>query len=385
MNSGFLFGFQYLKRQHILENINQLTTQRENQNSSDIPPIAVVMTTYNRADLLPRAIDSILNQTYTNFDFIIVDDGSTDSSLQLLYDYMKKDNRIRVYPNKKNKGISYSRNKLLKLVQNKYFAIMDSDDWSYPQRLEKQFAFMEENPDITVVAGHITSFQNTNIQSYFPTKTLYIAEYFINNTPIPNASVLIRNDFIQQNNITYPTHALAAEDYCFFSDILEKKGKFHILEIPVIKIRIHQTNPKKYYQNQKETKHLIQKKVCDIFYDCPANINEEPLCERFKKINIANKEKQFFTQEQMDYAINQWCPTDKDNVIGCFIFQDDKWGWVDYIINDSKHNIIYRFKSNEKIDIIEQTPDKIVLDLATHKNVTFLPHDKSNCWVSATP
>ena len=135
-----------------------------------------------------------------------------------------------------------------------------------------------------------------------------------------------------------------------------------------------------------DTLKILRFKICEIFgIDCIFDLNEEPLCERFKKINIANKEKQFFTQEQMDYAINQWCPSEEDNVLGCFIFQDDKWGWVDYIINDTKHNIVYRFKSNEKIDILKQTPEKIVLDLATHKNVTFVPHKKSDCWISVKP
>ena len=379
------YGHHYLQRQFLIADINQLTTQREHKNSSDIPPVAVVMTTYNRADLLPRAIDSILNQTYTNFDFIIVDDGSTDLSLQLLYDYMKKDKRIRIYPNNSNKGIAYSRNKLLKLVQNKYFAIMDSDDWSYPQRLEKQFSFMEKNPDITIVSGQAFFLHNNKRITHFVQDTLSFVSRFVIDCPIANDSIFVRNDFIQKNNITYPAHVIASEDYWFFADIIEKKGRFYVLEEPVIKVRAHNTNPKKYYEDHKKIIPIVQQKICNIFYDCKKTAYEEPLCDRLKKINIVNKEKQYFTQEQMNYAIKQRCPADEDEILGCFIFQDDIWGWADYIINDSKHNIVYRHLSSEKIDIIEQTPEKIVLNLATHKNVIFVPHDKSDCWISVKP
>lgn len=239
------FGFQYLKRQHILENINQLTSQREHLNSTNIPPIAVVMTTYNRADLLPRAIDSILNQTYTNFDFIIVDDGSTDSSLQLLYDYMKKDKRIRVYPNNSNKGISYSRNKLLKLVQNKYFAIMDSDDWSYPQRLEKQITFMEDNPDVTVSSHQTNDLDFPNeLAKRWCQKSIELADYFFRKSPISNSSVLIRTNFIKKHNLFYNSNVLAGEDYQLWIDILKNGGKYAVIEEPLSRFRQHNTNKK---------------------------------------------------------------------------------------------------------------------------------------------
>ena len=88
------------------------------------PLVSVVMPTYNRIGLLPRAIDSILNQTYDNFEFIIVDDGSNDGTKELLKTYAQSDPRIKILTNEKNMGISYSRNRGTDAAKGKYVAIM---------------------------------------------------------------------------------------------------------------------------------------------------------------------------------------------------------------------------------------------------------------------
>jgi teichuronic acid biosynthesis glycosyltransferase TuaG len=95
------------------------------------------MTIYNRPELIPAAIDSILNQTYTNFELILFDDGSTNPEVQpLLKSYEAKDPRIKVYKAEKNLGQAEAKNAAIALAQGKYFAIMDSDDHSMPTRLE---------------------------------------------------------------------------------------------------------------------------------------------------------------------------------------------------------------------------------------------------------
>lgn len=100
--------------QYLIEIISDYRAEKTTAETS------VLMPTYNRLDLLPKAIDSILNQTYKNFEFIILDDGSDIKNWDLLFDYLKKDNRIRVYFNKENKGRAYTRNKLFGLAKGKY-------------------------------------------------------------------------------------------------------------------------------------------------------------------------------------------------------------------------------------------------------------------------
>ena len=104
------------------------------------------MSVYNGAKFLAEAIDSILAQTFTNFEFIIIDDASSDDSLHIINSY--KDARIVLIQNNKNIGLTKSLNIGIAKAKGKYIARMDADDISMPKRLEKQFDFMEEHPRI---------------------------------------------------------------------------------------------------------------------------------------------------------------------------------------------------------------------------------------------
>ncbi len=113
---------------------------------SFMPLVSVVMPTHNRADFVGRAIDSILNQTYNDFEFIIVDDGSTDSTSEILQKYAAKDKRI-ILLRQNNLGTAAARNTGVDKATGKYIAFMDDDDISLPNRLEKQVSFLEKYPD----------------------------------------------------------------------------------------------------------------------------------------------------------------------------------------------------------------------------------------------
>ena len=112
-----------------------------------MPNISVIMPVYNHEKYLARAIESILNQTYKDFEFIIVDDGSTDSSFNIIQEYANQDKRISVI-RQKNSGAAHARNEGVKKSQYKYIALMDDDDISIPTRLEKQLKFMQQNRSI---------------------------------------------------------------------------------------------------------------------------------------------------------------------------------------------------------------------------------------------
>lgn len=108
--------------------------------------ISVIMTVYNGEKLLREAIDSILNQSYQEFELIIIDDGSTDSTLQIINSY--HDPRIRLIENGQNRGQSYSRNLGIKQSQGEYIAIMDTDEIALPKRIETQYEYLKSNPQI---------------------------------------------------------------------------------------------------------------------------------------------------------------------------------------------------------------------------------------------
>lgn len=116
---------------------------------SKTPLVSVVMSTYNNAPFLPQAIESILAQTWKNLEFIIINDASTDNTKTVLEQYT--DNRIRRLDNKQNCGLAGSLNIGLAEAKGHYIARMDSDDIAFPDRLEKQVAFLEKNPDIDIL------------------------------------------------------------------------------------------------------------------------------------------------------------------------------------------------------------------------------------------
>lgn len=120
------------------------------------PKISVVMPVYNGEKYLKGAIDSILKQDLDDFEFIIINDGSNDSTAEILENYQRIDNRIHVITNYQNVGASFSRNKGINIAKAKYIALMDADDICLPNRLSKGYSFLKEHPEIGVVgSGHM--------------------------------------------------------------------------------------------------------------------------------------------------------------------------------------------------------------------------------------
>src|SRR4030042_587586 len=112
-----------------------------------MPKVSVIITTYNRVHFVCEAIDSVLNQTFKDFEIIVVDDGSTDNTKEALKRYSK--NIFYIYQS--NKGRSQARNTGLKVAKGDYIAFLDDDDIWVPHKLEKQVAFMDSNPNIGLV------------------------------------------------------------------------------------------------------------------------------------------------------------------------------------------------------------------------------------------
>lgn len=123
-----------------------MNTERERQ-------LTVVLPVYNAEEFVRPAVESILEQTWTDFDFIIIDNCSTDASFEILGEYAAKDQRIRLHRNEQNMGFVYSLNRGNQLAAGEYVARMDADDISTPDRLDKQMRFLLDNPDIDVVTS----------------------------------------------------------------------------------------------------------------------------------------------------------------------------------------------------------------------------------------
>ena len=229
------------------------------------PLITVFSPNYNNARYISETIESILNQTYQNFEYIIIDDCSTDNSWQIIQEYAKKDNRIKAYRNLKNLGIVKTRNRGLKAgsANSKYFAIIDSDDVSKLNRLRIQVEFLERNQDYGLVGSNIFIIdEDSNIIGLrqYPSNDREIRKKITRFNPFSQSSVVIRTKVINQVGL-YDEIWDVCQDYDYWLRI-GINWKFANLDTPLIKYRISKTQIK--YTNLKETilnTYLIQKKA----------------------------------------------------------------------------------------------------------------------------
>ena len=184
--------------------------------------ITVFMPVYNAKKYLKEAVESILKQTYNDFEFLIIDDGSTDESRGILEQY--DDERIRLVFNKGNKGIAYTRNLGLELCDTEFIAFMDADDIAPLDRLEKEIRYLNEHADIAGVGGYAQRIGERNEvlnKNYLMClNPEYINAYMIFEDALANGSVMLRTNIIKENNIRYKPMEYA-EDYCFFCEFLQ--------------------------------------------------------------------------------------------------------------------------------------------------------------------
>ncbi|MBZ0310357.1 MAG: glycosyltransferase, partial [Anaerolineae bacterium] len=120
-----------------------------------MPEISVVMSVYNGEAYLKQAVESILNQTFPDFEFIILNDCSIDRTANILQDYAERDSRIKILHNEQNLGLTASLNRGLRAAQGAYIARQDADDISLPTRFAEQVHFLNQNPDVVLVSGNI--------------------------------------------------------------------------------------------------------------------------------------------------------------------------------------------------------------------------------------
>ncbi len=129
------------------------------------PKISLIMSVYNGEDYLSEAIESVLNQTFKEFELIVINDCSTDGTSEILQKFAELDQRVKVHTNEVNLRLPSSLNKALSIAQGKYVARMDADDICLPDRLEKQYQFMEEHPDVSLSSCRFMTIKNGVITS----------------------------------------------------------------------------------------------------------------------------------------------------------------------------------------------------------------------------
>ena len=195
---------------------------------SDIPLVTIGIPVYNSEKFLAQAISSVLRQSYSNFELIITDDGSTDASVSIAQSF--KDDRIKVIVDGQNRGISYRLNQQIELANGFFFARMDADDIMHPKRIEEQVRFMMEHPQTDIVGTAVCVIDDNNeILGYRKASHKKTQAEALQGAVFVHPSVLGRTSWFKQH--LYKEEFIGMEDYELWIRTIEKSSFAYIDDI----------------------------------------------------------------------------------------------------------------------------------------------------------
>ena len=180
--------------------------------------VSVVMPAYNAEKYISEAIESILNQSFEDYEFIIINDASTDSTPNIIDKYARLDKRIIVLNNERNLNVAKSRNRGIEIAKGKYIATMDSDDRALPDRLKNQFEFLESNRDVAISIGNINIMDEKGAFQYtrnYPVADKDIRSKVYRFNPFPNPTIMCRREVYEKNG-KYNSAYVVSEDFDFW-------------------------------------------------------------------------------------------------------------------------------------------------------------------------
>lgn len=201
--------------------------------------VTVLTPVYNtNASFLCQMIESVLQQSFKDFDFLILNDSPDNVEIDgIVKRYLINDRRIKYFKNKKNSGISVSRNALLNMANGEYLAILDHDDISDSFRFEKQVAYLDTHPDVGVVGTQV-KILGTDRVTHFPENNIEIKKAMVNDCVISHSSAMIRRSVMVFHNIKWREEYSPAEDYMLWAELMEHT-LFHNLSEPLLLWRVY--------------------------------------------------------------------------------------------------------------------------------------------------
>ena len=200
-----------------------------------MPVLSVITGAYNVASCphFDKSIRSVLEQTLTDFEFIICDDGSSDETYALLSEYAKADPRIKLIKNEKNLGLAAALNNCISHAEGKYLARHDCDDYNDPKRFEKQIAYLEANPDVSVLGTAAYLFDESGVWGKDTMPRVVKNEDFLFTSPYKHGSVIFRREpLLDMGGYSTSQSVLRNEDYDLFMR-MQTKYKGENLEEPL--------------------------------------------------------------------------------------------------------------------------------------------------------
>lgn len=303
--------------------------------NNDQPLVSVIMPVYNCEKYVGQAIESIMNQTYTNWELLICDDGSNDRSAEIVNAYRGKDSRIILEGNETNKGIVVSTNRLFYMSKGDYIMLQDSDDWSHENRISKLlYEFEKVSPDIGIIGSAIIRyFINRSERQNFPSfiDKLYLINNIGKKIPMKSPSIMFKRSLLNTIGVYRNFfNNIGAADYDF---IYRASFKYNIINV----------SEPLYYVRQNTSSFTRSFSINPLKY-CSAIIAEELFLERDKKgaDKLEEKGNEYYNYVKLKHRI--------DSSFSYFSYSDQlihsknyfkalKYGIIALLINFSWRNI----------------------------------------------
>lgn len=263
------------------------------------PLVSVAMPVYNAENYIRKAIDSILNQTYKDFELIVVNDASTDKSAEIILTY--NDPRIRYVENTSNMGIAKTRNKCVQLARGKYIAVLDNDDIARHNRLELQVKFLESNKDFGVCGSYyevINEVGTVVTKMKVPVTDREVRTYLLFDNCFCNSTIMIESELLKERK--YDEEFDMIEDYYFLYEISKFK-KLCNLPAYTTQYRVHGQNTS--IQKLEGIRKLRTKMDRKILQDYQIPFSEE---EFEVHTNFVNGNLEYFQSLDQVRKLEQW-------------------------------------------------------------------------------
>ena len=263
-----------------------------------MPKVSVIMPAYNAEKYISEAVESILNQTFSDFEFLIINDGSIDNTEKIIKSY--GDERIVYVKNEKNMGIVDTLNRGLKLAKGQYIVRMDADDISLPTRIEKQACFMDKQIEIGVLGTGVQIFGEyvEERERLFKTSDNELKAELLFNSCIAHPTVMIRKSVLENNKLEYNKEFGGKEDFALWWEIAKVSKVATIPEI-LLRYRIHgnQITQKRSEHDREVSRIFLDRRLIDL----QVQLNEN---EKQSFLNYSRGEFEIVTTDSVKFLIS---------------------------------------------------------------------------------
>jgi glycosyltransferase involved in cell wall biosynthesis len=232
-------------------------------------PVDLLLPTYNVQKYILQTLESIVSQSFQEFNLLILDDCSTDNTFEIINFFAKSDPRIKLFRNEENLGVVNSRNKLFELSKSELLAICDADDIYHPTRLEKQIDFLNNNEKIAAVSCNFNVGINGSKVTKIPTSPNMIQAYLYLKNVIPNPGAMLRCSSLLKNNLLYTKDFPYVADFHFWAKLSENEQLANISNC-LFMYRVHseQISSKRNLEQQENHIKLVKSRMESSIKDC---------------------------------------------------------------------------------------------------------------------